>query len=580
MSLNIQKLKIMLLTNTSNNNPIEFTKDVLYHPEFKTFPDIDKYPYITSKQLYPEDYLSNLEYDKIVNILFNKERLEEMLNEHKQNYNSNDESYILNKNVMTILELLFSTKYFIVNNIHQSLDLITHNDSYKSLFFNPFNTQFSYVKVNGKPHTVTKVIWLNDTVNHPKYNEIVNTVGEVIHKYKEKFPENPEMLNTEKNRLASDTVDFKELSYNLRNRLLPKLRFPYRESSNKEIQKSINMELLNKPESNINTMSKKQLYKFLTEKVLSSSQKEELKDKLSELKGRLNDTSNKQDFITLINKYNNYTHKFYDNFEKLYNRYILNNTDVNIPRELLDIGVDNINIEYNNEYPKREIFVMLDLIEGEVNEENKKEVYCPYTNDYLGNLLNTLVYKPDTSNIVKTKNSIYSTDDKITKTINKTSNTSSTTNTNLKPSNNNIDYNLFYSLIFNRTKNKEILDKMRPFIKDDDIIGFIKNNKELYDIIGKSISTTYTNNDFITQISRLNGRYNTEINILNESKKDTTQLPSIVQNINNDILKYNFYSAILNAILDYENKKPKYIGGGKKTKTIKATSKNKTKKLR
>lgn len=580
MSLNIQKLKIMLLTNTSNNNPIEFTKDVLYHPEYKSFPNIEKYPYITSKQLYPEDYLSNLEYDKIVNILFNKDRLEEMLNEHKQNNNRNDEAYILNKNIMIILELLFSTKYFIVNNIHQSLDLITHNDSNKSLFFNPFNTQFSYVKVNGKPHTVTKAIWLNDTINHPKYNEIVNTVGELIHKYAEKFPENPEMLNAEKNRLASDTVDFKELSYNLRNRLLPKLRFPYRESSNKEIQKRINMELISKPVYNINTMNKKQLYSFLTEKVLSSSQKEELKDKLAELKGRLTDASNKQDFITLINKYNNYTHIFYDDFEKLYKRYILNNKDVNIPRELLDIGVDNINIEYSNEYPKREIFVMLDLIEGEVNEENKKEVYCPYTNDYLGNLLNNLVYNTNTSNILKTKNSIYSTDDKTSKLINKTSNTPSVNALNVKPSNNNIDYNLFYSLIFNRTKNKEILDKMRPFIKDDDIIGFIKNNKELYDIIGKSISTTSTNNSFITQISRLKGRYNTEINILKETKKDSTQLPVVLQNINNDILKYEFYSTILNMILEYEIQKPKYIGGGKKTKTIKTTSKNKTKKLR
>ena len=83
MSLNIQKLKITLNTNVKNSKPIEFTKDVLYHPEHKSFPDIEKYPYVTTKQLYPEDYLSKLDYDKIVNIFFNKENFEDMLIEHK-----------------------------------------------------------------------------------------------------------------------------------------------------------------------------------------------------------------------------------------------------------------------------------------------------------------------------------------------------------------------------------------------------------------------------------------------------------------------------------------------------------------
>jgi len=93
MSLNIQKLKITLLTNATNNKTIELTKDVLYHPEHKSFSGIEKYPYITTKQLYPEDYLSKLDYDKIVNIFFNKVNFENMLNEHNTSKN-NDETYI------------------------------------------------------------------------------------------------------------------------------------------------------------------------------------------------------------------------------------------------------------------------------------------------------------------------------------------------------------------------------------------------------------------------------------------------------------------------------------------------------
>ena len=589
MSLNIQKLKITLLTNATNNKPIEFTKDVLY----KSPSDIEKYPYITTKQLYPEGYLSKLDYDKIVNIFFNKDNFEEMLNENKPSKNGQDEAYITNKNVMLMLQLLLSTKYFIVNNIHQSLDLLSNTDSNNSIVYNPFNTKFSYVKINGKPHTVTKAVWLNDTINHPKYKEVMNTVGEVIASYMTKYPNDPTKLNNEMIRSRTDTVKYDEISYNLRSRLLPTLRFPYRESSNIEIQKSINMDDRIEPEIPLIDMSKKQLYSFITKDLLSEGQQEEHKELLNALKSRQSDSSNKTDFINLINKYNNYTREFYDTFEALYKRYVLNNKDVTIPREILDIGIDNINIGYSDEYPKKEIFVMLDLIDGEVNEDNKKEIYCPYTNEYLGNLLNNLVYDMESSKILKTKKSIYSTEDKKSKSSKMSTNSTSSTsnikekssNTSSRPnmntSNKDVNSDLFYSQIFNRTENKEIVDKMRPFIKDDDIISFIKKNPELYDILGKSTTTTSTKKSFMDQINRLNGRYKTETDILKQNKKGSMRLPIQLQNIDNDILKYEFYSTILNKILAYENTKPKSIGGGgNKTKTRKPKTKNTTKKSR
>ena len=593
MSLNIQKLKITLNTNVKNSKPIEFTKDVLYHPEHKSFPDIEKYPYVTTKQLYPEDYLSKLDYDKIVNIFFNKENFEDMLIEHKPSKSRYDESYISNKNIMIMLGLLFSTKYFIVNNIHQSLDILSNKDSKNSIVYNPFNTKFSYVKINGKPHTVTKAVWLNDTVNHPEYKKVINTVGNVIASYMTKYPNDPTKLNNEMIRSRTDTVKYDEISYNLRSRLLPKLRFPTRESSNVEIQKPINMDNRIEPEIPLVEMSKKQLYSFITKDLLSKEQQEEQKELLNDLKSRESDSSNKTDYINLINKYNNYTREFYDKFEALYKRYVLNNKDVNVPREILDIGIDNINIGYNDEYPTKEIFVMLDLIDGEVNEGNKKEIYCPYTNEYLGNLLNTLVYDEESSKTLKTKKSIYSIEDKKSTSSKRSSNstssnmsdnsTSSTRNIKAKSSNTNtstkdVNPDLFYSQIFNRTENKEIIDKIRPFIKNDDILAFIKKNEELYDIVGKSTATTSNKKSFMDQINRLNGRYKTEIDILKQSKKGSMQVPIKLRDIDNDISKYEFYSTVLNKILAYENTKPKSIGGGNKTKTRKPKTKNITKK--
>ena len=593
MNLNIQKLKITLLTNATTNKPIEFTKSILYHPEHKSFPDIDKYPYITTKQLYPEKYLSELDYDKIVNIFFNKENFEVMLNEHKPSKTAYNEAYISNKNIMLMLELLFSTKYFIVNNFHQSLDIITNNDSNKSIIYNPFNTKNSYVKINGKPYTVTKVIWLNDIVNHPLYNDLITTVGNVITDYQQKFPDDPTKLNDEKIRPRIDIVAYNEISYNLRNRLLPKLRFPYRESSNIEIQKFINMDnRISSDRLKYDRMNKNDLYSIIINELLSEEEKAAEKEILNNLESRVSDNSPKKDYINLINKYNSDTLKFYELFEALYNRYILNIKDVNIPREILDIGIDNINIRYSDEYPAKEIFIMLDLIEGEINEDNKSEIYCPYTNDYLGNLLNKLVYDVESSKVINPKKSIYSIEDKKSKSskqsVNNTSSASNvkekSSNTSSRPnmntSNKDVNSDLFYSQIFNRTENKEIVDKMRPFIKDDNIIGFIKENKDLYNLLGKSLATTSSTNSFMDQINRLNGRYKTEIDILKQNKKGSMRLPIQLQNIDNDISKYEFYSTVLNKILAYENTKPKSIGGGNKTKTRKPKTKNITKKSR
>jgi uncharacterized protein with von Willebrand factor type A (vWA) domain len=238
---------------------------------------------------------------------------------------------------------------------------------------------------------------------------------------------------------------------------------------------------------------------------------------------------------------------------------MLNNKDIVVDKKTLDIGIDNINIGYSDNYPKKEIFVMLDLIDGEVNKENKKEVYCPYTNEYLGNLLNSLVYNPESSKVVKNSKTIYSMEDKTT------SSSSTKKNTNddkVKPNmTTEVDDNVFYSQIFNRSDNVKLLDKMRPFLANDNIIDFIKKNSDLYKIVSKSIATSSKRRAFMDEINRLNGRYKTEIQILNENKKGITDLPIKVKNIDDEILKYEFYSSILDKVIAYEDKKPMAVGG-------------------
>ena len=175
MNYNIQQLKISLVTNIPSKENIDFTKDLLYHPDHNNFFNLNTYPYTTTKQLYPEGVLSQLQYDELINIFFNKEKFENMLLQNKDDkiQTTIDENYISKKNIMTMLQLLFSTKYFIVNNIHQSLELMNNTSNMRSIFYNPFNTKFSYISTGGTVYTITKAVWLNDIVNHPKYRELI-----------------------------------------------------------------------------------------------------------------------------------------------------------------------------------------------------------------------------------------------------------------------------------------------------------------------------------------------------------------------------------------------------------------------
>lgn len=523
MSLNIQKLKITLNTNVPKQKSIEFTKDVLYHPESNSFKDIEKYPYITTKLLYPDKFLSELDYAEIVNIFFNRDKFERMLLENKPTNTETDVEYIYKTNVMTMLQLLFSTKYFIVNNIHQSLDIITHKESTKSLFYNPFNTKFSYIKVNGKPYTVTKAIWLNDTVNHPKYNELMKAVRSVADEYIDKGYTLESMITEQQP--FDKPVKFNDTSYRLRSTILPKYRHPYRESSNTKLQKYI------------------------------------------------------------IGKNSDDVSKFYELFINLYERYMLGKKDVKVDEKLLDIGIDNINISYDDSYPKKEIFVLIDVIEGEVNDLNKKEVYCPYTNDYIGNLLNNLVYKVHSTKVLDKPRTMYSISEKksdVTSTDTKMDSSSDKKIMSDTTDNVNKIETLFYSKIFNRTdeKNTDLLNKTKPILQDTEILTFIKNNNtELYTIINKSLNTSFKSTDFMNQIRRSLNKYQTELNISNDYLTQPGILPDKIQETKKSIVLYELYITILESIKSYEDTKPASSGGSKsskrKKKVLNNTKKNK-----
>jgi len=58
--------------------------------------------------------------------------------------------------------------------------------------------------------------------------------------------------------------------------------------------------------------------------------------------------------------------------------------------KLVNVGISYINIGESNK-PTREVYFMVDLVDGEINSENVSSIYCPYIGDYLGNQLEYLI---------------------------------------------------------------------------------------------------------------------------------------------------------------------------------------------
>ena len=58
--------------------------------------------------------------------------------------------------------------------------------------------------------------------------------------------------------------------------------------------------------------------------------------------------------------------------------------------KLVNVGISYINVGESNK-PTREVYFMIDLVEGEINNENVSSIYCPYIGDYLGNQLEYLI---------------------------------------------------------------------------------------------------------------------------------------------------------------------------------------------
>jgi hypothetical protein len=183
MNYDIEELKIMLYTNIQNNRLLQFNRKLLSQPEITaTNIDLNDYPYFTFDVKYPKGQMQYLNYQERIEIFFNKQLFSEYLfayskktlvsKDNENYYKERDE--IIEHNIMTMIEILFPTKFPVITDIHTSYDKIIGKSSFNRMILNPIKTKyFSHLNINGKDYTFKKNVWLNDFLNHPLYRKLL-----------------------------------------------------------------------------------------------------------------------------------------------------------------------------------------------------------------------------------------------------------------------------------------------------------------------------------------------------------------------------------------------------------------------
>jgi len=222
-SISTISLRIQLFTNFQDE-PILFTKNFI-HTDDKEFsvalgtPAIGEYPYIATNVFYKSDlFTSSSKYNikDIAEIIFNEDKLIGYLT---SKYGKTDKSIgkyvsdsdqhcvdnkctseIIQNNVLITLMSLFPVSFPTINNIVDSHTLMwgsTGSHFFSSTTMNEiitnkfYNTRYSYLKNQGKIYTFSKLIWLNDVLNHPYYSKFIKK----FHKYYQYLLNNYELNN-------------------------------------------------------------------------------------------------------------------------------------------------------------------------------------------------------------------------------------------------------------------------------------------------------------------------------------------------------------------------------------------------
>ena len=489
----IESLAIKIYTNIPDKQYqiVNFTRSMLYIPKSTNEEEegerenviLAEIPFFTIDVEYPVDKLNRLDYHERVNFFFNAGKFAEMLRPYfvkeenqpagessdaNDNYYDNRERRT-RRNVMTMLEILFPTKFPVINDIHASYDFLKDKQSTRAFWFNPFQRHyFSYLKIGGGTYTIKKTVWLNDMLNHPIYRKMIveyrkvrkwadeelyskeskfgkpaQQIKEIDGKIKIKIDEMKktieELNNIKKtNDLQTITKEFEKLYTTLK--LINETSLTEDEQITKIVQhKWLNDETDSRVytnQANVErdvTPKRNVLKKLAAEINIYLANRKKIRDNLANVNAYFTTALTRvratnqispilRKFQAIMNDYKDpfrkssniylqqlidglFTNddiaaKYYKLLDAIYEKYIrgesinddaeallTNGTD---EPKLVNVGISYINVGESNK-PTREVYFMIDLVDGEINNENVSSIYCPFIGDYLGNQLEYLI---------------------------------------------------------------------------------------------------------------------------------------------------------------------------------------------
>ncbi len=512
----IESLAIKIYTNIPDkqNQIVNFTRSMLYIPKPTNNDEVvevesvalEEMPFFTIDVEYPVDQLNRLDYQSRVNFFFNSGKFVDILrpyyvkedNTAVETDETADDSYYekrerrARRNIMTMLEILFPTKFPVINDIQTSYDFIKDKQSTRPFWFNPFQTHyFSYLKIGGSTYTIKKTVWLNDMLNHPVYRKMIveyrkvrKWADEQLYSKDSKFGNPAEQIKDIKTKIKEE--------FNKMNEIVTELNVivdgtsksaggaakektnsfkSVTEAVNKANKRHTDIERVDDDDANEPTVIDLPLDKVFSEEdvkwietestklvrtqsgeitATSSPLKKQLREAYKAIKGyeasinrlktniknvksyfktTISSSITKAPSSTILRKFQAIMNEYKDPFRKssniylqhlidglftddataeeyyklldaIYKKYIRGEvidaddeellTGGTSEPKLVNVGISYINVGESNK-PTREVYYMIDLVDGEINNENVSSIYCPFIGDYLGNQLEYLI---------------------------------------------------------------------------------------------------------------------------------------------------------------------------------------------
>lgn len=404
----------MIVLDKETDNKINQSETSSYIG-FNSNSNLSNYPFISSKYKLKSSIIYK-NYDYIYKFFFSYNTFVKKL-ENYARLSAETSNEIIYHNIDVLLRALFplflktSEGYYnsfeYIENRNKLSDEFDLNNIVETLKKTVNISRQKYTVLNiGKEYTVKKIVWLNDFMNNPNYNNFMVSYRKFknwINDYAVNDSANYDLIRTKTFVTNRNEFEKNRLKIGIRN-FGDKVTTTPNPFFMQEIKD-------NTGKLNENYLNYAQFYDIIQYYIDNKTINEDLQNVIDGVFKPAKSIKKVEDSTVELKQ----VEKFYDNMDEI----IENNMDDKF-KKIIAFDTRKI-VEQNKKFLKIiKIDVMMDFIEGKINNENYSTIQCPYMSNDLSNfILNKFYYKNnnDDYNFLKNSKYIYSITNKEIKTI-------------------------------------------------------------------------------------------------------------------------------------------------------------------